>query len=1483
MHALSSLFRASGAQNDTSAKRVKKRRKLDDRADVGLQGVRVFDASQSVLLVQAGLELHLSGHKPDTLEMPAEAPTAVPLSLELFDRKSTDEFTLSLWDPTTATGAELLATAPSAFLDELTPHLEAIASLATTHEGRKRSHKPRVPFARCVLLAPAHGRRTLRLEIELRWSLGQSVVERQGLRVNIRDDLKILSGYLPVGTAEDHTAWSLSDFYNAVHVPPTHEDVPPHIQESLTETTLRPFQQRSIKWLLRREGVELSASGELQAIQQSASTTPVSFKPTQDAAGQACHVSHLRGMVVTDPNNVWDATKALRGGILAEEMGLGKTVELISLLSLHQRELPEDDVYDSYLGANVRPSRATLIITPPSILEQWKAEVVTHAPALKVFHYKGLPPPSASKKDHSEATVEHLMQFDIVLTTYNVLSKEIHFATPPPDRSLRNAPAHERKKSPLVQIGWWRVCLDEAQMVESGVSQAATVARIIPRINAWAVSGTPLRKDVQDLRGLLIFLRYEPFAGMKPLWDRLLSLDKPSFRTIFNQIALRHTKASVRDELSLPAQTRTVITIPFTAIEEQNYSEMIRQMCDACHLSPEGLPISDDMSADHPEVLERMREWLVRLRQTCLHAHVGKRNRRALGAKNGPLRTVDEVLEAMIDQNDSVLKTEVRESIQIQMKRGHIRAYAKNVERRSESALPYYERALVEAQSYVKICREELDSEKEKLALTAADPHKTNLENRHVEQEDIEQDDKTGRLAVLRRTLRSFLEVEHACNFFIGSSYYQLKDNDKLTVPNSPEFNDLQATEELWYNKAKAIRQELLKESKDRAQHHMEKTKKKTSTPVQVIPRIHNLDGIESRKIRDMMKIVTDILNAQTEQLQKWRTKIVEILTSPLVDQDEGKETTGDEYEDSTKVQDELYVYMMALRTLVADRSTVVTGLHDLLVDHELKEAEKKARDEDPNKRGHAPELVLQVAQIRRRLQPKVADGSVKGAVSLARSLLTTLQWKSNSMEDRAANELAIVQQYLTQIQQILAEQTTVVTELEQEQDLFRSTTNSRLEFYRQLQHISDTVAPWKDDLDETFDYIEYERQKYLQESKEAVLAGLRTKHAYLTNLRHEGQQQDMKHDCIICQDEFEIGVLTSCGHKYCKECIQQWWHEHRTCPLCKQRLRARDFKNISFKPTVITATEENTEIATTSQLSSPSAASSIYSDISDNTMRDIKIIDLNGSYGSKVDMIARHLLWIRNTDGAAKTIIFSQFGDFLNVLRNAFKKWKIGCSSIREKNGIHLFKNDPSIECFLLDAKSDSSGLNLVNATYVFLCEPLINPAIELQAIARVHRIGQEQRTTVVMYLISDTVEEAIYDISVARRLEHMGCDSSTASSSSSRAGSATPMPVLQEKTIEKANSAELEAVPLKQLLRKKGDGEEVKKDDLWRCLFGGKAAKGRRQSADRDVVMEEQVEAQIEREVERNLRADAAEERAESSAAAAATAVVDVDAMET
>jgi E3 ubiquitin-protein ligase SHPRH len=109
-------------------------------------------------------------------------------------------------------------------------------------------------------------------------------------------------------------------------------------------------------------------------------------------------------------------------------------------------------------------------------VSQWADELVDRAPCLRVLIYPGL----QALPDNFEC--ETLLDYDVILTTYPVLAKELHYATPAPDRSMRYQKARPVRRSPLMQYEWWRVCLDEAQMVEGSVTKAATVARLIPRI-----------------------------------------------------------------------------------------------------------------------------------------------------------------------------------------------------------------------------------------------------------------------------------------------------------------------------------------------------------------------------------------------------------------------------------------------------------------------------------------------------------------------------------------------------------------------------------------------------------------------------------------------------------------------------------------------------------------------------------------------------------------------------------------------------------------------------------------------------------------------------------------------------------------------------------------------------------------------------------------------------------------------------------------
>ncbi len=114
-------------------------------------------------------------------------------------------------------------------------------------------------------------------------------------------------------------------------------------------------------------------------------------------------------------------------------------------------------------------------------------------------------------------------------------------------------------------------------------------------------------------------------------------------RDIIGNIALRHSKVQVRGELHIPPQSRFVIKIPFSHIEEQHYSELYQQMCEKCGYDRNGRRLIADEDVDLTVLHAQMRAWLIRLRQTCLHPRVGQQNRQALGRVDGrPLSTVDE-------------------------------------------------------------------------------------------------------------------------------------------------------------------------------------------------------------------------------------------------------------------------------------------------------------------------------------------------------------------------------------------------------------------------------------------------------------------------------------------------------------------------------------------------------------------------------------------------------------------------------------------------------------------------------------------------------------------------------------------------------------------------------------------------------------------------------------------------------------------------
>jgi E3 ubiquitin-protein ligase SHPRH len=756
-------------------------------------------------------------------------------------------------------------------------------------------------------------------------------------------------------------------------------------------------------------------------------------------------------------------------------------------------------------------------------LEQWKQEFEQHAPKMKVYHYTGI---RRGQEKSDDLMIEEIADFDVVLTTYNVISREIHYAGATPERSLRREKRFEPRKTPLVRISWWRVCLDEAQMIESGVSNAAKVARLIPRQNSWAVTGTPLRKNIDDLFGLLLFLQYRPFCDSSSLWKRLYSRFGPVLVSIINSIALRHSKDRVRDELCLPPQKRIVITIPFTPVEEQHYGQLFEEMCEQCGLDAFGAPLSDEWNPEDLAIIERMRAWLTRLRQTCLHPEVSGSNRRALGAGNGPLRTVDEVLEVMIETTDTTIRTEERTLLLSQLRRGQL---LENAKRRMESQA-LWQTALDRATELVNDSREQLRLQRLKnkgLAPNGATATQ-NIPDYTTDDENDEELDKNSRIGQCRLKLRAALEVQHIAMFFTANAYYQIKSDPNLTQPDSEEFKALEKKEEEGYEAAKLIRKEMLTEISRKVERYMkaikEKVRKKEFVHIPTMKPYLYSRGLESYRLLNKFEDLCTALNKHAEQYNQWREVMIGLVSQSLIDQEEDAELEGNEYERSTQHQDKMYVYMEALRAMYADRHDALTGQKNILISHEAKAGIAQAKKGE----GPSPPLFLSIMRTRSELMPDPNLGSLRGIVSELRSLVGSLEWQASGGSSRASAELEMVSLVLKNAGQMIAEQLKISSSLEREVEMFRDTMNIRLEYYRHLQQISDTVAPYdEENAGKPMDEKLFASKLKQEEKIEAKISSLKSKRRYLLHLRDDPGEEDASRICIICQSSFDTGEFS--------------------------------------------------------------------------------------------------------------------------------------------------------------------------------------------------------------------------------------------------------------------------------------------------------------------------------------------------------------------
>ncbi|NWX87225.1 TTF2 factor, partial [Nothoprocta pentlandii] len=276
---------------------------------------------------------------------------------------------------------------------------------------------------------------------------------------------------------------------------------------------------------------------------------------------------------------LWRESQSPCGGILADDMGLGKTLTMIALI-LVQKKLKtgkKKETLEIWLSKNdstVISSHGTLIVCPASLIHHWKKEIDRHVGygKLRVYLYHG---PNRDK--HAEA----LSEYDVVITTYSILSKEVPTTkeegeVPAEDYDVQNG---SRPCSPLLRVAWARVILDEAHNIKNPKVQTSIAVCKLRAAARWAVTGTPIQNNLLDMYSLLRFLRCSPFDEYK-VWkfqvDNNTRKGGERLSLLTRSLLLRRTKDQLdsagKPLVSLPQRSTRLHQLKLSAEEQSVYN-----------------------------------------------------------------------------------------------------------------------------------------------------------------------------------------------------------------------------------------------------------------------------------------------------------------------------------------------------------------------------------------------------------------------------------------------------------------------------------------------------------------------------------------------------------------------------------------------------------------------------------------------------------------------------------------------------------------------------------------------------------------------------------------------------------------------------------------------------------------------------------------------------------------------------------------------
>lgn len=253
------------------------------------------------------------------------------------------------------------------------------------------------------------------------------------------------------------------------------------------------------------------------------------------------------------------------GGILADDMGLGKTLQAIAFIASQcEQQLPET-------------RRPVLVVSPSSLVYNWRDECARFAPGLRVLVVTG-------SKAEREARFDAVAEADIVLTSYPLLRQDLE--------------QYER-------LPFSTLILDEAQAIKNTGSQTAQAVKAVQAPRRFALTGTPVENGASELWSIYDAV----FPGLLPSQKTFREMEPERIGRIVKPFLLRRLKQDVLTEL--PDKIETVQRSELKAGQKKLYAGYLARLQESA---------AQDLAAEgFQKSRMKILAGITRLRQLCCH------------------------------------------------------------------------------------------------------------------------------------------------------------------------------------------------------------------------------------------------------------------------------------------------------------------------------------------------------------------------------------------------------------------------------------------------------------------------------------------------------------------------------------------------------------------------------------------------------------------------------------------------------------------------------------------------------------------------------------------------------------------------------------------------------------------------------------------------------------------------------------------------